>query len=51
LEEPLSALKEGRSTHMAYETTFTIYWPEHLGAGVLSVDFDGTMVLVPILST
>jgi len=51
LEATLNVLKEGGTAQVAYETTFTIYWPEHLGSGVVNVEFQGTMVLVPLLST
>jgi hypothetical protein len=50
LEDTLAVLKDGRPANVAYETTFLIGWPDHLGGGTLSIEFEGAMVLVPHLS-
>jgi len=44
-------LRDGRPTRVAYETTFLIQWPEHLGGGTITVDFAGAMALVPVMGT
>jgi len=51
LGDTLAALKDGRSVRVAYETTFLIQWPEHLGGGDLTIDFAGAMAIVPVLGT
>jgi hypothetical protein len=47
----LAVLSSGRPAHVAYDTTFLISWPQHLGGGTLTIDFEGAMVLVPRLAT
>lgn len=34
---------------MAYDTTFLLQWPEHLGGGVVTIDFTGAMRIVPLM--
>jgi hypothetical protein len=49
LEESLIGLREGRSVNVAYETTFLIDWPKHLGGGSVNLSLEGAMVLAPAL--
>jgi hypothetical protein len=49
LENSLAALRDGRPTTVVYETTFLITWPMHLGGTTVSVDFAGSMRLIPSL--
>lgn len=42
-------LKDGRSAHVLFDTTFFINWPEHLGGGTVNLHLNGTMLLVPLL--
>jgi hypothetical protein len=51
LEDSLAGLRDGRSVTVAYETTFLINWPEHLGGGSVNLDLEGAMVLIPTLGT
>ena len=51
MEDTFEALREGKSLHVCYDTTFLINWPEHLGGGSVSIDFEGSMLLVPSLAT
>jgi hypothetical protein len=51
LEDSLAVLKDGRPTRVAYETTFLVQWPEHLGGGDILIDFVGAMALVPLMGT
>jgi hypothetical protein len=51
LEESLAVLRDGRTTRVAYETTFLVQWPEHLGGGDITIDFSGAMALVPLMGT
>jgi hypothetical protein len=41
-------LRRGRPAHVAYDTLFSIYWPEHLGGGTVELRLRGTMLLVPL---
>ena len=34
---------------VAYETTFLIEWPEHLGGGHIVIPFVGAMSVVPVM--
>jgi hypothetical protein len=49
LEEPLTVLREGRSTMSTYRTTFLVSWPEHLGGETSTITFEGSMVLIPTM--
>jgi len=49
LEEPLTALREGRSTMSTYRTTFLVRWPDHLGGEVSTMTFEGSMMLIPMI--
>ncbi|GAA0940849.1 hypothetical protein [Virgisporangium aurantiacum] len=49
MEDSLVVLKDGRPTRVAYETTFLVQFPEHLGGGDITIDFVGAMVLVPLM--
>lgn len=51
MEDNFEALKAGKSVHVQFDTTFLINWPSHLGGGAVSLDLEGTMVLVPSLAT
>jgi hypothetical protein len=51
LEDSLVGLREGRPVHVAYETTFLINWPRHLGGGSINLSLEGAMVLIPALGT
>jgi len=51
LEDTLIGLKEGRPVHVAYDTTFLINWPEHLGGGSVNLSLYGAMVLIPELGS
>jgi hypothetical protein len=51
LEDSLVGLREGRPVHIAYETTFLINWPQHLGGGSINLALEGAMVLIPTLGT
>ena len=42
-------LREGRVATVAYETTFLIHWPEHLGGGADRLALTGAMTVVPLL--
>lgn len=35
---------------MQWGSQFLVNWPKHLGGGSLIVDFEGSMVLTPLLS-
>lgn len=41
-------LGQGRPAHVTYDTTFFIFWPEHLGGGSVELRLRGTMLLVPL---
>lgn len=43
-------LREGQVATVAYETTFLINWPEHLGGGTDHLDLKGAMTVVPLLA-
>lgn len=43
-------LRQGRPAHVAYDTTFFISWPEHLGGGSVELRLRGTMLLVPFFA-
>jgi hypothetical protein len=47
LENTLAALRDGRPTTVVYETRFLITWPMHLGGTSDTVDFAGSMQLIP----
>jgi hypothetical protein len=49
LGETLQGLAEGRPVQVGYSTTFLIMWPEHLGAGEVMLEVEGTMMLTPLL--
>jgi hypothetical protein len=34
---------------VAYDTTFLINWPEHLGGGTAHLDLTGAMTVVPLM--
>jgi hypothetical protein len=51
LEDTLIGLREGRLVHVAYDTTFLINWPQHLGGGSVNLSLEGAMVLIPELGT
>jgi len=51
LEDTLLGLKNGRPVHVAYDTTFLINWPRHLGGGQVNLSLEGAMVLIPELGT
>jgi hypothetical protein len=51
LEDTLLGLKEGRPVHVAYDTTFLINWPRHLGGGSINLQNEGAMVLIPELGS
>lgn len=34
---------------MLYETRFLINWPEHLGGGSVTIGFEGSMTLLPVM--
>jgi hypothetical protein len=51
LEDNLIGLREGRAVNVAYETTFLINWPRHLGGGQTTLSLAGAMVLLPALGT
>jgi hypothetical protein len=51
LEDTLTGLRDGRPVNVAYETTFLINWPHHLGGGSINLTMEGAMVLVPTLRT
>jgi hypothetical protein len=36
---------------VAYETTFLVNWPRHLGGGSVNIGLEGAMVLVPVLGS
>jgi hypothetical protein len=50
LGENLEVLRQGRPAHVAYDTTFFISWPEHLGGGSVELCLRGTMLLVPLFA-
>lgn len=35
---------------MGWGSQFLVNWPKHLGGGSVHVDFEGSLVLVPLLS-
>jgi hypothetical protein len=43
-------LRQGRPSHVAYDTAFFISWPEHLGGGSVELRLRGTMLLVPFFA-
>ncbi|HEY3953162.1 MAG TPA: hypothetical protein VGM53_07295 [Streptosporangiaceae bacterium] len=49
MENTLAALRDGKPTTVVYETTFLITWPMHLGGTSGTVDFAGSMQLIPSL--
>jgi hypothetical protein len=51
LGDSLLGLRDGRSVNVAYETTFLINWPQHLGGGSVTIPFEGAMVLIPALGS
>jgi len=51
LEDSLLGLRDGRSVNVAYDTTFLINWPGHLGGGRVNLSLEGAMVLIPELGT
>jgi hypothetical protein len=51
LEDSLIGLREGRPVTVAYETTFLISWPKHLGGGSVQIPLEGAMVLIPLLGS
>jgi hypothetical protein len=51
LEDSLIGLREGRAVHVAYETTFLVHWPRHLGGGSVHIPLEGAMVLTPLLGS
>jgi len=51
LEDTLLGLQEGRPVHVAYDTTFLINWPRHLGGGSVNLSLEGARVLIPELGT
>jgi hypothetical protein len=50
LGDDLSALREGGTVQMTFASQFLVNWPKHLGGGNVYVDFEGSMVLTPLLS-
>jgi hypothetical protein len=36
--------------NVAYETTFLVNWPQHLGGGSVQIPLEGAMVLIPLLN-
>lgn len=44
-------MRDGQTINVAYDTTFLINWPQHLGGGSINLSFEGAMVLVPELGT
>ncbi len=36
---------------MHYDTTFLVNWPKHLGGGSVHLELEGSMLLVPLLTT
>jgi hypothetical protein len=49
LENSLAELRDGRPTTVAYDTTFLITWPMHLGGTSDTVNFVGSMRLLPVM--
>lgn len=35
---------------MSFASQFLVNWPRHLGGGSIYVDFEGSMVLTPLIS-
>jgi len=50
LGDDLSALREGGTVQMLFGSQFLVNWPKHLGGGSVYVDFEGSMVLTPLLA-
>jgi hypothetical protein len=49
LGDTLEVLREGKVATVAYETTFLINWPEHLGGGTDHLGLKGAMTIVPLM--